>query len=185
MMTPEKVDVEDQTSVFSATIYGSKQSKKNKKKRALGLCIRISIIISLVSMISISAFLIVKLNQCMSANESASLTLSTGRVTSGTQHVSSAASDVNNFNKCEGLVYQSNCYTLSTEPKSFDEAKSTCEDDNTTLPSKTDVENNWLINYMDDTWGENGNPIVKEEKDEYDIDVTTEVRKYFCVKKMA
>ncbi|AEN03728.1 EEV membrane phosphoglycoprotein [Yokapox virus] len=180
MMNPENVDVDEETSIFSATVYGGKNNKY--KKNTLSLYIRLSMIVSLISMISISVFLTIKLNKCISIEDDVYTKPSTNRVVSARQLSSSHNMDI--FKKCDGLVYQSYCYILNIEPKSFDDSKTSCEDTNSTLPNKTDVLNNWLINYTDDTWGQDGNPINKEENDVYEADVTTEVRKYFCVKKI-
>ncbi|QED21225.1 EEV membrane phosphoglycoprotein [Borealpox virus] len=183
-MTPE--NDEEQTAVFSATVYGDKIHGKNKRKHVIGLCIRISMVVSLLSMITMSAFLIVRLNKCMETNEAtitntvdivASSSVSTRKV--GTDH-----SQYKYTESCDGLYYQGSCYILHTDYKSFVDAKANCTAESSTLPNKSDVQATWLIDYIDDTWGSDGNPITKTTSEYQDSDVSQEVRKYFCVKTM-
>ncbi|AKJ93783.1 eev membrane phosphoglycoprotein [Raccoonpox virus] len=189
MMTPE--NDEEQTSVFSATVYGDKIQGKNKRRRVIGLCVRISMVISLLSMITMSAFLIVRLNQCMSANQSAS---TTDKLSSSTSSLSSSSlqrSIDTTLHKqleerCSGLYYQGYCYVLHSEHKSFDDAKANCTSESSTLVNKSDVEHTWLIEYVEDTWGSDGNPITTTTSEyQEEADVSVEVRKYFCVKTMS
>ncbi|AOP31843.1 eev membrane phosphoglycoprotein [Volepox virus] len=186
MMTPE--NDEEQTSVFSATVYGDKIHGKNKRKRVIGLCIRISMVISLLSMITMSAFLIVRLNQCMSVNQGASTTSMSSPVASVLSSSAQRNIDTTSSNRqleiCSGLYYQGHCYVLHSEHKSFEEAKANCTSESSSLPNKSDVEHTWIIEYVEDTWGSDGNPITSSRSDYQDADVTQEVRKYFCDKKM-
>ncbi|ADZ30769.1 EEV membrane phosphoglycoprotein [Cowpox virus] len=186
MMTPE--NDEEQTSVFSATVYGDKIQGKNKRKRAIGLCIRISMVISLLSMITMSAFLIVRLNQCMSANEAAitDAAVAVAAASSSTNRKVAASSTTQYDHKesCNGLYYQGSCYIFHSDYKSFSDAKANCTAESSTLPNKSDVLTTWLIEYVEDTWGSDGNPITKTTSDYQDSDVSQEVRKYFCVKTM-
>ncbi|UPV00404.1 EEV membrane phosphoglycoprotein, C-type lectin -like domain (Cop-A33R) [Cowpox virus] len=186
MMTPE--NDEEQTSVFSATVYGDKIQGKNKRKRAIGLCIRISMVISLLSMITMSAFLIVRLNQCMSANEAAitdaAVAVASSSSSSAHRNVAASTTQYKHNESCNGLYYQGSCYIFHSDYKSFEDAKANCTAESSTLPNKSDVLTTWLIHYVEDTWGSDGNPITKTTSDYQDSDVSQEVRKYFCVKIM-
>ncbi|AXN75388.1 EEV membrane phosphoglycoprotein [Orthopoxvirus akhmetapox] len=184
MMTPE--NDEEQTSVFSATVYGDKIQGKNKRKRAIGLCIRISMVISLLSMITMSAFLIVRLNQCMSANEAVitDAAVSIAASSSTPRKVASDTTQYKHKESCNGLYYQGSCYIFHSDYQLFSDAKANCTAESSTLPNKSDVLTTWLIDYVEDTWGSDGNPITKTTSDYQDSDVSQEVRKYFCVKTM-
>ncbi|SNB54186.1 CPXV168 protein [Cowpox virus] len=184
MMTPE--NDEEQTSVFSATVYGDKIQGKNKRKRAIGLCIRISMVISLLSMITMSAFLIVRLSQCMSANEAAITDAVVAVAASSSAHrkVAASTTQYKHNESCNGLYYQGSCYIFHSDYKSFEDAKANCTAESSTLPNKSDVLATWLSEYVEDTWGSDGNPITKTTSDYQDSDVSQEVRKYFCVKIM-
>ncbi|AOP31632.1 eev membrane phosphoglycoprotein [Skunkpox virus] len=182
MMTPE--NDEEQTSVFSATVYGDKIQGKNKRKRAIGLCIRISMVISLLSMITMSAFLIVKLNQCMSVNTSTTSTAITCPAASASSSAKRTIDTATQLESCNGLYYQGSCYVFHSEHKSFDDAKENCTSESSSLPNKSDIQQTWLIDYVEDTWGSDGNPITSTTSEYQEADVVDEVRKYFCVKTM-
>ncbi|AUL80312.1 hypothetical protein [Vaccinia virus] len=135
-------------------------------------------VISLLSMISMSAFLIVRLDQSMSANEAA-ITDAVAAASSTHRKVGSSTTQYDHKENCNGLHYQRSCYILHSDYQLFSDAKANCTAESPTLPNKSDVLITWLIDYVEDTWGCDGNPITKTTSDYQDFDVSQEVRKYF------
>ncbi|ABQ43598.1 EEV glycoprotein [Tanapox virus] len=170
----DKLNSNENTNAFTgSTIYGSKLKKgkntKSKKNKFFGLCIRISIIISILSLMAITITLSLQVNKYKSMVEL-------------NKDLNDASVYLSNA-ECRGLVYGNNCFIFNSEPKTFDEALRDCNTKNYFLPP-TNIMNSWLSDYLEDTWSEEGTSLLKSniEFNSDDIDISTEMRKYFCVK---
>ncbi|AAR07479.1 122R [Yaba monkey tumor virus] len=166
-----ELNLGENTNAFTgSTIYGYKLKKsKNKRINFFGLFVRILVIISILSLMAITVTLSIQVNKykiIMKTNKDLKVTSS--------------------FKKtyCEGLVYDNNCFIFYAIPKTFDEALYDCNLKNYFLPPIS-VMSSWISNYLEDTWSEEGTGLLKNNNgllNTNNIDVSTEMRKYFCVK---
>ncbi|QEJ79421.1 EEV membrane phosphoglycoprotein [Goatpox virus] len=175
------------TEFAGSTIYGyGLKSKKNIKKKVklINFCIKISIMTSMVSLITITILLAFfnnnntcELNQF---KEHKPYFLKNTNPT--TYSDDDTESELNVYRSCKGIVYSGYCYTFNSEPKSFNDAYDDCEKKNSELPSNN-LMNDWISDYLDGTWGEDGNVLFKEKNQELEaIDISDEMRSYYCVR---
>ncbi|AAF18004.1 gp121R [Rabbit fibroma virus] len=169
-MSLQENDVEDSkdegAAFIGSTIYGNKLKKKHliKKVKCVSILLRVSIVTSIVSLMAITAILALQCSTCDVVKTSA--------------HISSS---INQYeSECKGIVFDSACYTLHKEPKTFYEASEDCANQSAVLPFKT-LKDHWMWDYLEGTWGVDGYGIV-ELVDLNTYDVSVEMRKYFCVK---
>ncbi|WVM36519.1 EEV glycoprotein [Sheeppox virus] len=173
------------TAFTGSTIYGyGLKSKKNIKKKVklINFCIKISIMTSMVSLITITIILAFFNNTCElnQFNEQKQYFLKNPNPT--TYSDDDTESELNVYRSCKGIVYSGHCYTFNSEPKSFNDAYDDCEKKNSELPSNN-LMNDWISDYLDGTWGEDGNVLFKEKNQELEaIDISDEMRSYYCVR---
>ncbi|AGU99804.1 m121R [Myxoma virus] len=167
---PDHNDSKDEEAAFiGSTIYGKKLKQKHllKKVKCVSLLLRISIVTSIMSLMAITSLLAIQCSHCEVITKA-------GRLSTYSSIAHYEAS------LCKGIVFDASCYTFHKEPKTFYEAGADCANQSAVLPFRTTMDH-WMWDYLEGTWGVDGYGIV-EFVDLSTYDVSTEMRKYFCVK---
>ncbi|AMB18121.1 m121R [Myxoma virus] len=160
---------DEEAAFIGSTIYGKKLKKKHllKKVRCIVILLRVSIVTSIVSLMAIAAMLALQCSNCEVITTSARIS-----TYSSIAHYEAST--------CKGIVFDASCYMFHKEHKTFYEAGADCANQSAVLPFKTPKEH-WMWDYLEGTWGVDGYGIV-DSVDLRTYDVSTEMRKYFCVK---
>ncbi|QHR82662.1 EV envelope glycoprotein [Brazilian porcupinepox virus 1] len=172
-----KSDLDEVNLLTGSTIYSSKikKNKYNNNNYKLLLCLRVSIIACMVSLLTTTTFIVIEYKSCKFKNN----------LLKDINYVNDNKNIILNNGECNGIIYNDKCFTLYTTELSFSDAVKKCLSYNSTLP-KNDLMKYWISDYLVDTWGEDGYGLIKnsDQTGEIidDIDIGIEMRKYFCIK---
>ncbi|QDJ95106.1 C-type lectin-like EEV membrane phosphoglycoprotein [Hypsugopox virus] len=168
MMNEEVPEVA--TSSFTGnTIYASKLKKqKSSKRKWFGVCLRVAVVTSLVTLMGASITLgleVMKLKSMETSCETSSVAALVKN------------SDGTYTTHCNGLVHDGDCYTLHTEKKSFVEANEECTKNDSQLPQN--FISSWLKPHLANTWCEDGTVFTVDNNN---VNDEHSERQYYCVK---
>ncbi|AFB76943.1 EV envelope glycoprotein [Cotia virus SPAn232] len=159
------------TNLFNgSTIYTKNKNKKYLNIKTL-LFLRIIIILSVLTLLGTTTYMIIKYNEC-----SSSLNIDTPTVSK----IVSCKDGDKIMVQCNGIIHNNDCYVLNKE-STLNDAIEECNKTNSTLPSK-ELLTTWIGDYILDTWGSDGKAIVKYNIHLNDDFTDIEKRKYFCLK---
>ncbi|APG58341.1 protein A33 [BeAn 58058 virus] len=168
----EKYGYDGDANLFNgSTIYTKNKNKKYLNMRTL-LLLRLIIIVSILTLLGTTTYMLFKYNECYSSLNDDSPVF---------EKIVSCKDGNKIIVQCNGIIYNNNCYVLNKE-STISDAKEECSKSNSTLPSK-DLLKTWLSEYVLDTWGSDGKAIINYNIPTNNDDFTdVEKRKYFCLK---